>query len=76
MVRRAATHQVVTRVRNEGVPARVPHRRLQDPLILRRREGLQEDMFDAPKTPRSEGSDFRLYGSYSVSPSVTWVSDT
>ena len=66
MVRRAPTHQVVTRVRNEGVPTRVPHRSLQDTLVLGRREVLQKDMFNAPETPRSECSDFRLDRSYSA----------
>ena len=70
MVRRAPTNQIVTRVRNEGVPTRVPHRSLQDTLVLGRREVLQEDMFDAPETPRSECSDFWLDRSYSTSSSV------
>ena len=60
VVGRTGTDLAVGWVRDILLPASVPHRRLEDTLVLCDGVVLQEDVLDAPEAARGEGGNFRL----------------
>jgi len=57
VVRGASTNLSIVRI--VGVPSGISNGGLEDPLVLRRRIVLLEDVFDSPEATPCKGSDFR-----------------
>ena len=72
MVGRAGADLVVARVLRVLLSTRVPHRGLEDALVLLDGVVLEEDVLDAPEAAGGEGGDFRCGSGHGCDSLACW----